>query len=133
MAFEKIKQKIKKKKMQRKFRTMTIMIYNTLKKYDQPERAIINYILQQAKTNEIQLARKDGKAYISFVNEEISTFLNDWVMISNNKEKDGLSDGAYNDFFKTMLNKYKMDVTFNFEKGKITAVPENKTDSKSEE
>ena len=84
-------------------------IYESLKSGHQPENAIINYILTQSKDNAVIFATKNGRTYVSFLNEDICTVLNDWFVIVNAYQKEKMSPGGYRQQLNSMLKQYSFD------------------------
>ena len=105
-AFHGIFKKDDKKTDKPAFPVIEQKVYEALKEVHQPERAIINYILTQAASNDIIFAAKNSCSYISFVNEEISNFLKDWFAIAVAYNNNKMSETMYRDLLNTMIEKY---------------------------
>ncbi|MBR1445209.1 MAG: hypothetical protein IJ583_16945 [Firmicutes bacterium] len=77
------------------------------------ESAIITYILLQADQNNIYLGKKEDVTYISFKNQRITDFLNEWYNILKMRQKNGITDKMYRYFVEKELleNKITADDT----------------------
>ena len=75
------------------------------------ENAIITYILLQAEENNIYLGKKGDITYISFRNEKISDFLNEWYNLLELKQSSKLTDKTYKMFIKNELQQNKITDT----------------------
>ena len=67
------------------------------------ENAIITYILLQAENNNIYLGKKGDMTYISFRNEKITDFLNEWYNLLELKQNNKMTDRTYKMFIKNEL------------------------------
>ncbi|MBR1443695.1 MAG: hypothetical protein IJ583_09205, partial [Firmicutes bacterium] len=72
------------------------------------ESAIITYILLQADQNNIYLGKKDDMTYISFKNQRITDFLNEWYNILKMRQKNGITDKMYKYFVEKELLENKI-------------------------
>ncbi|MBR1444163.1 MAG: hypothetical protein IJ583_11615 [Firmicutes bacterium] len=84
------------------------------------ENAIITYILLQAEENNIYLGKKGDITYISFRNEKISDFLNEWYNLLELKQSSKLTDKTYKMFIKNELQQNKITDTNSIKKNDDT-------------
>ncbi len=68
---------------------------------------IIEYTLEQAEKNKINLGKKDKKVYISYNDETINSFLNDWFGILKIFQAGTIDNEVYQMFLDTYRKKIK--------------------------
>lgn len=77
------------------------------------EKAVITYILLQARENNISLAIKDKVTFISFKNDIINEFLKEWFSILKLYQHNHLSPKMYETFIKLQLLENDINSDFN--------------------
>lgn len=103
--------KKKKQKIQPQNPNLEKSIVESIAADNDTERAVITYILLQAEKNNIYLGKKGDITYISFKNEKISSFLNEWYTILRLKQGNGISDKTYKVFVTNELMENRIGST----------------------
>ncbi|MBQ7266162.1 MAG: hypothetical protein IJS61_08695 [Firmicutes bacterium] len=66
----------------------------------------MRYILEQADTNAVRLAKKDKRTYINFSDKRLSKFLDEWFSVLKIYQTEGMS----NDMYKVFITTYNLTI-----------------------
>lgn len=70
------------------------------------ENSVMRYILEQADTNAVRLAKKDKRTYINFSDKRLSKFLDEWFSVLKIYQTEGMS----NDMYKVFITTYNLTI-----------------------
>lgn len=84
--------------------TLEDSISESVNKNENVEKAIITYLLLQARNNNISLARKNNICYVHIKNDIINNFLDEWYTLLQLYQRQRLSDKTYEVFIKSYLD-----------------------------